>query len=400
MKRFSRVVLIVLDGVGVGALPDAADYGDTGANTLQHVAAACGGLNLPRLQQFGLGNLLKLEGVPAAAIPSAGYGRMAEVSRGKDSTTGHWELAGIRQAADFAVYPQGFPEQIIAEFARQSGLQPLGNIAASGTDIIRQLGPEHLRTGRPIVYTSVDSVFQIAAHEEIIPVDRLYALCQIARDILNPYRIARVIARPFVGTPEAGFQRTPRRHDFSLPPVAETVLERMQAHGYDVIGVGKISDLFAGRGISRSLPSESNAHGMALTLQAFAELRQGLVFTNLIDFDMLFGHRLDTRGFAGALEAFDAWLPELMSLMAVDDLLLISADHGCDPTTPGTDHSREYVPLLGWSPVSGTGQNLGERSSFADMAATLGENFALDWSTGESFLGALSGELDDPDHRF
>jgi len=398
VKRFRRVVLIVLDGVGIGALPDAADYDDAGTNTLQHVAAACGGLNLPRLQQFGLGNLLELKGVPAATVPSASYGRMAEVSRGKDSTTGHWELAGILQAADFAVYPHGFPERIIAEFTRRSGLQPLGNFAASGTDILRQLGPEHLRTGRPIVYTSVDSVFQIAAHEAVIPVDRLYALCQIARDILNPYRVARIIARPFVGTPEAGFQRTSRRHDFSLPPVAETVLERMKAHGYDVTGVGKISDLFAGRGISRSLPSESNAHGMALTLQALAELRQGLVFTNLVDFDMLFGHRLDARGFAAALEAFDAWLPELMSLMAVDDLLLISADHGCDPTTPGTDHSREYVPLLGWSPASGTGQNLGERSSFADLAATLGDNFALDWSTGESFLGALSGELDDPDH--
>jgi len=398
MKRFNRVVLIILDGVGIGALPDAADYGDAEANTLQHVADVCGGLNLPRLQQFGLGNLLPLAGVAAVAKPLASHGRMMEVSRGKDSTTGHWELAGVQQTEPFAVFPQGFPEEIIAEFIRRTGLQPLGNYAASGTEILGQLGAEHLQTGQPIVYTSVDSVFQIAAHEKVIPVERLYEICQIAREILNPYRIARVIARPFVGSVAEGFRRTARRHDFSMPPNADTVLDRLQSQGCEVVGVGKIPDLFAGRGLARALPAESNAHGMELTLQSFAGLRRGLVFTNLVDFDMLFGHRLDAAGFAGALEAFDAWLPKLLAAMTADDLLLISADHGCDPTTPGTDHSREYVPLLAWSPGLRGGYNLGVRRSFADVAATLGENFALGWESGTSFLAALSGELDDPDH--
>ncbi|HKI50852.1 MAG TPA: phosphopentomutase, partial [Geothermobacteraceae bacterium] len=291
-----------------------------------------------------------------------------------------------------------FPEEIIAEFFRRTGLQPLGNYAASGTEILGQLGAEHLQTGQPIVYTSVDSVFQIAAHEKVIPVERLYEICQIAREILNPYRIARVIARPFVGSVAEGFRRTARRHDFSMPPNADTVLDRLQSQGYEVIGVGKISDLFAGRGLTRALPAESNAHGMELTLKSFASLRRGLVFTNLVDFDMLFGHRLDAAGFAAALEAFDAWLPELLAAMTADDLLLISADHGCDPTTLGTDHSREYVPLLAWSSGLNGGYDLGVRSSFADVAATLGENFALGWESGTSFLAALSGKLDDPDH--
>lgn len=398
MKRFNRVVLIILDGVGIGALPDAADYGDAGANTLQHVADVCGGLSLPQLQQFGLGNLLPLAGVAAVAKPLASYGRMMEVSRGKDSTTGHWELAGVQQTEPFAVFPQGFPAEIIAEFTRRTGLQPLGNHAASGTEILGQLGAEHLQTGRPIVYTSVDSVFQIAAHEKVIPVGRLYEICQIAREILNPHRVARVIARPFDGSVAEGFRRTPRRHDFSMPPNAETVLDRLQSQGCEVFGVGKISDLFAGRGLTRALPAESNAHGMELTLKSFAGLRRGLVFTNLVDFDMLFGHRLDAAGFAGALEAFDAWLPVLLAAMTDDDLLLISADHGCDPTTPSTDHTREYVPLLTWSPGLCGGYNLGVRRSFADVAATLGENFTLGWESGTSFLATLSGELGDPNH--
>jgi phosphopentomutase len=397
MKRFRRIVLIVLDGVGIGALPDAADYGDAGANTLQHVAEACGGLALPNLQRLGLGNLLPVMGVPPAAVPAAGYGRMAEISCGKDSTTGHWELAGIHQTHPFAVFPHGFPPEIIDEFARRTDLQPLGNCAASGTDILRQLGEEHIRTGRPIVYTSVDSVFQIAAHEEVIPVARLYELCQVARDILNPYRVVRVIARPFVGSARDGYQRTARRHDFSMPPNAETVLDRFRSTGLEVVGVGKISDLFAGRGITKALLTDNNRHGMALSLKALTELRQGVLFVNLVDFDMLYGHRLDAQGFGAALEAFDAWLPGLMGAMNEEDLLLITADHGCDPTTPGTDHCREYVPLLGWSAGMKAGCALGVRSSFADVAATLGENFGLGWAIGESFLGLLSAEFDDPD---
>jgi phosphopentomutase len=389
MKQFRRIVLIVLDGVGIGALPDAADYGDAGANTLQHVAEACGGLTLPNLQRLGLGNLLPLKGVPAADTPAAGYGRMAEISCGKDSTTGHWELAGIHQLQPFSVFPQGFPAGIIDEFSRRTGLQPLGNVAASGTDILRQLGAEHIRTGRPIVYTSVDSVFQIAAHEEIIPVARLYELCQVAREILNPYRVARVIARPFVGSSQKGFQRTARRHDFSMPPNAETVLDRLQEAGLEVVGVGKIADLFAGRGITRTLLTDNNRHGMISCLKAFSELRRGVLFINLVDFDMLFGHRLDAQGFGRALAEFDAWLPGLMSAMSTDDLLLVTADHGCDPTTPGTDHCREYVPLLGWTPGLKSGCPLGVRSSFADIAATLGENFGLGWTTGKSFLELL-----------
>lgn len=399
MKRFRRVVIIILDGVGIGALPDAAEYGDAQANTLRHVAEASGGLCLPRLQRLGLGNLLELKGVPAHASPQGVYGRMAEVSRGKDSTTGHWEMAGIRQLEPFSVYPQGFPAPIIDEFTRRSGLVPLGNYAASGTEILLQLGEEHLRTGRPIVYTSVDSVFQIAAHEAVIPPERLYAICRIAREILNPYRVARVIARPFVGTTPANFQRTSRRHDFSMAPDAETVLDRLQTMGYTVLGVGKISDLFAGRGISETITTDDNRHGMLATLRALEGLDEGLLLVNLVDFDMLYGHRLDAGGFAAALEEFDAWLPRLMSLLTAEDLLLISADHGCDPTTPGTDHSREYVPLLGWFPGLKTGVRLGDRSSLADVAATLAENFRLDWPTGKSFLGLLSGQPDDLDRR-
>jgi phosphopentomutase len=400
MKRFRRIVLIVLDGVGIGALPDAADYDDAGANTLQHVAESCGGLTLPNLRRLGLGNLLPLKGVPPADKPAAGYGRMNETSCGKDSTTGHWELAGIHQEYPFAVYPQGFPTEIIDEFTRRTGLRPLGNYAASGTDILRQLGEEHMRTGRPIVYTSVDSVFQIAAHEELIPVPRLYELCRVAREILNPYRVVRVIARPFVGSSRDSYRRTARRHDFSMPPNAETILDRLQSAGQEVVGVGKISDLFAGRGITRTLPTENNRHGMAVSLTALGELRQGVLFINLVDFDMLFGHRLDALGFGRALEEFDAWLPGLMAAMNEEDLLLITADHGCDPTTPGTDHCREYVPLLGWTPGLKAGCSLGVRNSFADVAATLGENFGLGWTTGESFLAQLSGKSDDSNQIF
>ena len=386
---FRRVVLIVLDGVGIGELPDAAAYGDVGANTLGHVAEACGGLGLPNLLRLGLGHLLKLPGSVAPERVIGGYGRMLERSVGKDTTTGHWELAGLVQQRPFATYPQGFPAEIIAAFTQATGLEPLGNIAASGTDILRLLGAEHLASGRPIVYTSADSVFQIAAHEEVIPVERLYQICRQARDLLDPYRVGRVIARPFVGTAPENFRRTARRHDFSMPPGGPTILDRLVEAGMEVIGIGKIKDIFAGRGLTRAQASDGNAEGMAQTLGALEQLQRGLVFTNLVDFDMLFGHRLDARGFGRALEEFDAWLPQLLQRLQGDDLLLITADHGCDPQVSGTDHTREYVPLLLWHAGLGAGVNLGDRGGFADVAATIGEALGVAGTSGESLLRCL-----------
>lgn len=388
---FRRVVLIVLDGVGIGALPDAAAYGDVGANTLGHVAAACGGLQLPNMLKLGLGQLLELPGSIQPDRVVGGYGRMLERSVGKDTTTGHWELAGLVQQAPFATYPKGFPAEIIEAFAQATGLEPLGNVAASGTDILRLLGTEHLATGRPIVYTSADSVFQIAAHEEVIPVERLYRICHQTRALLDPYRVGRVIARPFVGSTPEDFRRTARRHDFSMPPGGPTILDQLVQAGMEVTGIGKINDIFAGRGLTRAQSSDGNADGMGQTLAALEQLQQGLVFTNLVDFDMLFGHRLDAKGFGRALEAFDAWLPQLQSVFKADDLLLITADHGCDPQVSGTDHTREYVPLLVWHAGLCEGVNLGERSGFADVAATIGEALGVAGVSGESLLEALPG---------
>jgi phosphopentomutase len=387
--EWRRVVLITLDGVGVGELPDADRYGDAGANTLKHVVQCCGGLQLPTLERLGLGNILPLPGVSPAASPAAAFGRMRELSAGKDTTTGHWELAGVIQTEPFPTYPAGFPREIIEAFVGETGCSPLGNVAASGTDILRHLGEEHLRSGRPIVYTSADSVFQIAAHEDIFPVDRLYEICRIARRILNPYRVGRVIARPFIGSCAADFRRTSRRHDFSLPPTAETILESIQRAGLRVYGVGKIRDIFAGWGITDFVYTGSNAEGMERTLEALEKVEKGLVFTNLVDFDMLFGHRLDPLGFGRALEEFDCWLPRLLERLEPYDLLLITADHGCDPTTPGTDHTREYVPLLAWHPRLRRGSDLGERDSFADVAATIAELFDIEFSVGRSVLSEL-----------
>jgi phosphopentomutase len=383
------VVLITLDGVGIGALPDADRYGDVGANTLEHVARQCGGLTLPNLAKLGLGNILPLQGVSPAATPAAGFGRMLERSAGKDTTTGHWELTGVIQTEPFPTYPAGFPAGIIDAFARETGCVPLGNIAASGTEIIRLLGEEHLASGRPIVYTSADSVFQVAAHEEVIPVERLYEICRIARRILDPYRVGRVIARPFVGSCADDFRRTSRRHDFSLPPTAPTILDGLERAGHTVYGVGKIRDIFAGRGITDYVYSESNADGMAKTLQALSLVEGGLIFTNLVDFDMLFGHRLDPIGFGRALEEFDGWLPRLLQSLQPTDLVLITADHGCDPTTAGTDHGREFVPLLVWHPGLAAGRNLGDRDSFADVAATVADALGVDFSVGRSVMDEL-----------
>ena len=383
---FDRVVLITLDGVGIGAQEDAGDYGDEGADTLGHVARACGGLQLPTLQALGLGNIHPVAGVSPVAEAKGLYGRLREISAGKDTTTGHWELAGIIQTQPFSTYPDGFPAAIMMAFQRETGLEPLGNIAASGTEILKVLGEEHLRTGRPIVYTSADSVFQIAAHEEVIPVERLYEICRIARRLLDPYRVGRVIARPFVGTCAADFRRTSRRHDFSLLPTQKTILDRVKEMGMRVYAVGKIRDIFAGQGVTDSVTSQSNADGMAKTLEALSVVNRGLIFTNLVDFDMLYGHRLEATGFGRALEEFDRWLPRLQQTMGPRDLLVITADHGCDPTTPGTDHSREYVPLLIWHPGLEKGADLGVRASFADVAATVAAALQVPFAVGESVL--------------
>jgi phosphopentomutase len=388
-RHWRRVVLITLDGVGVGAQPDAARYGDAGTDTLGHVAAACGGLRLPNLARLGLGNITPVAGVEAVSSPEASWGRMLERSAGKDTTTGHWELAGLVQERPFPSFPEGFPPEIIAAFKKETGLEPLGNIAASGTEILRQLGEEHCRTGRPIVYTSVDSVFQIAAHEDILPVDRLYEICRIARRILDPYQVCRVIARPFVGKGAEDFRRTPSRRDFSLEPNGTTLLDLLKNAGCQVYGVGKIRDIFAGRGLTGFVKSVSNADGMEKTAQALSLVEKGLIFTNLVDFDMLYGHRLDAAGFGRALEEFDRWLPGFMAAMTPGDLLILTADHGCDPTTPGTDHTRESVPLLCWHPRMTGGRSLGVRRTFADVAATVAELFSLPMDCGDSFACKL-----------
>lgn len=386
---FRRVILLILDGVGVGALPDAAAYGDAAAATLPHVAAAAGGLALPQLQRLGLGRIAPLAGVAAVAAPLGCWGRMAERSPGKDSVTGHWELAGVVLTHPFATFPQGFPPEIIAAFTAVTGLSPLGNIAASGTDILRQLGVQHLQTGRPIIYTSSDSVFQIAAHAAVIAPEELYALCRQAQNILQPHNVCRVIARPFIGTTADNFSRTSGRRDFSSVPPAKTVLEYLSERGLPVCGIGKIKDLYVGRGLTDCWSSENNQQGMAQTLLALDKIKTGLVVTNLVDFDMLYGHRLDASGFASALEDFDRCLPQLCERLRPDDLLLITADHGCDPTTAGSDHSREYVPLLAWSPSFRQGRELGIRDSFADVGATLADNFSTDCGSGRSFLSQL-----------
>jgi phosphopentomutase len=387
--NFRRVILIVLDGVGVGELPDAVLFNDQGAHTLLHVAEQVDGLFLPNLQRLGLGNIVELPGVAPVDKPVAAWGKMAEKSLGKDTTNGHWELAGLVTSEPMATYPDGFPAQILSEFKAATGLDHLGNVVASGTDIIRQLGEEHVATGRPIIYTSSDSVFQIAAHESVIPPEKLYDICRKTRLLLDPYRVSRVIARPFVGTSADTFIRTSRRHDFAMPPAKPTILDRLVEAGYGVTGIGKISDIFAGCGVTKSVSTVSNADGMQQILSSMHCDDAGLLFTNLVDFDMLYGHRLDSSGFARSLEEFDRWLPELMEQMRQDDLLIVTADHGCDPVTSGTDHTREYVPLLAWHKQLREDVSLGIRHSFSDVAATIAANFDLDSVSGDSFLDRL-----------
>ncbi len=371
-----RVVLIVLDSVGVGSLPDADAFGDEGANTLGHVAERCGGLDLPHLEDLGLGNIVPLPGVPPAPAPLASWGRMAEKSRGKDTLTGHWELMGLAIDRPFSLFPGGFPPELIASFKDRTGVEGvLGNKAASGTEIIAELGAEHMRTGLPIVYTSADSVFQIAAHEEVVPLADLYEMCLRARAVCDDWLIGRVIARPFVGRPGV-FKRTANRRDFSMPPPGRTALDLLLEAGRDVTAVGKVESIFAGRGIGRSLPSHSDAEGMGLIRGELRAARRGLIFANLVDFDMLYGHRNDAAGYGAALEAFDVELGRLLPGLDPGDMLIITADHGCDPAYPGTDHTREYVPLLVYGPGL-PARPLGVRDTFADVGASILDVFGL-----------------------
>lgn len=369
MNKIERVTLIVLDSAGVGFSPDAGDYGDLGANTFAHIGYATGGLNVPNMEKLGLGNITDIEGVKKLKITEGAYGKAKEVSKGKDTTTGHWEMAGIITDVPFPTYPKGFPKEIIKEFEEKTGMKTIGNVVASGTAIIEKLGDEHVKTGALIVYTSADSVFQIAAHEDIVPIDKLYEYCKIARKMLN---VGRVIARPFTG--ESGnYERTPRRHDFSLLPTSKTVLNSLKEADKDVIAVGKISDIFAGDGITESKGvNENNLDGIEKTIKALKEDTKGLIFTNLVDFDMLYGHRRDPIGYKNALEEFDSKLPEIYKNMKENDILIITADHGCDPIFKGTDHTREYIPLL----VYGKNVNpvdLKIRGKFSDIADTIEE---------------------------
>jgi len=393
MPGGARAALIVLDGVGVGELPDAARFGDVGSNTLRNTALAVGGLRLPQLGRLGLGNILEVPGVPPDSAPIGCYGRMAEQAAGKDTTSGHWELAGVILDRPFPVYPNGFPPEVLDAFTAAIGRGVLGNKPASGTVIIEELGAEHMRTGKPIVYTSADSVFQIAAHEDVIPVEELYEMCRIAREILTgQHAVGRVIARPFVGSP-GRFQRTPRRKDFSLAPPRPTVLDRLVAAGIPVFSVGKIEDIFAGRGITAGQRTENNMQTVDGVLQRLRrETGPCLIFANCIDFDMLYGHRNDVEGMARALEEFDARVPELLEALRPGDILLVVSDHGNDPTTPSTDHDREHALLLCYSPDGRAGVNLGTRSTFADVAATLAEFFSVDPpEVGTSFLRDIRG---------
>jgi phosphopentomutase len=381
-----RVTLIVLDSVGCGDAPDAGAYGDLGANTLANVSRAVGGLALPNLGGLGLGNLVDIEGVAPVTAADGAYGRLTEVSAGKDTTTGHWELSGVILDKPFPVFPAGFPVELITEYEARIGRETLGNYPASGTEIIKELGETHLRTGRPIVYTSADSVFQVAAHEEIIPVTELYRFCQIARDLLTgEYAVGRIIARPFIGQP-GRFSRTERRKDFSLAPPAKTILDTVKAAGLEVMGVGKIEDIFAHRGLTMSNHTGNNMAGVDAIIDFLNSDSRGLIMANLVDFDALYGHRNNPRGYADALEAFDRRLPEIVQSMTDHDLLLITADHGNDPTAPGTDHSRERVPVLVTGRPAARNINLGTRKSFADIAATIAESLGLLWAgPGYSF---------------
>ncbi len=385
---FRRIFWVVLDSVGIGEMPDAAAYGDVGSDTLGNIARQTP-LWLPTLQSLGLGNIRPIHGIPPVEAPLGSYGKCALASPGKDTTTGHWEMAGILLDRPLPLYPHGFPEEILRAFEAQTGFGILGNKPASGTEIIRELGEEHLRSGKLIVYTSADSVFQIAAHERVAPLPELYRACAIAREILRgEHEVGRVIARPFTGEP-GSFTRTADRRDYAMAPPQGMLLDRLAEAGVAVHSIGKIADVFLHRGITASRKTHSNAEGMAATLDAIGNARSGLVFVNLVDFDMLYGHRNDVPGYARALEEADAWLPAAMAAMRDGDLLMLCADHGCDPTTPSTDHSREYTPLLTYAPRRASAVNLGVRATLADIGQTVAHNFLTSIPRGESFLEAI-----------
>ena len=385
-----RVIIIVLDSVGIGEMPDAGGYGDQGSHTLGNIARLNGGLHLPFLEKLGLGNIESITGVSAQPSPKGSYGKMAERSPGKDTTTGHWEMAGVILERAMPTFPHGFPKEFIERYESAIGRRVMGNEVASGTEIIERLGEEHIRTGKPIVYTSADSVFQVAAHEEVIGLQELMRMCQIARAMLtDELQVGRVIARPFLG--EVGqFYRTPNRHDFALEPPQKILLEYVLEGGLEVCAVGKIYDIYAGRGITNSETTKGNMEGVNKTLEYMSKVNSGLIMANLVDFDMLYGHRNDTLGYAQALEAFDQRLPEIFAALRSEDMLIITADHGCDPTLSGTDHTREYVPLLIHGPTLKKGVNLGVRSTFADLGATVAEYLETKRLTnGQSFLKQL-----------
>lgn len=388
-SAFDRMVLIVLDSVGIGEMPDAAAWGDAGSDTLGHILASRE-VRLPNLQSYGLGNIRPLQNLPPIENPRGSYGRCALRSNGKDTTTGHWEMAGIILEHAFPTYPQGFPPAIIDRFvteARVPGI--LGNVPASGTEIIKELGEEHVRTGKPIVYTSADSVFQIAAHEEVIPVERLYEICETARNILRGEdEVGRVIARPFLGETGA-FRRTENRHDYAVPPPRGNLLVALSEAGLDVVCIGKVASIYDAMGVTQNLTAKNNNQSIDQTINALHQDTRGLIFSNLVDFDMLYGHRRDTEGYARALEHFDARLPEIEAAMNERDVFIIAADHGNDPTFPGTDHTREYSPLIVFGKSARAGIDLGIRSSLSDIGQTIAENFGLKLDAGESFLKAV-----------
>lgn len=391
LPRFKRIVFIVLDSVGIGELPDAAQFGDGGAHTLGHILARVPNTKLANMQKLGLGNIAELPHVPPVDQPEGYYGKMNEVSVGKDTMTGHWELMGLKINTPFNTYPEGFPAELIQQFEKQTGRKVLCNQPASGTEVLEAYGAEQMKTGAWIVYTSADSVFQIAAHEEIIPLEELYEACKIARQLTfaPEYSVGRVIARPYVGQP-GHFKRTPNRHDYAVKPPESTVMNLLADAGHDVIAVGKINDIFDGEGVTESYPTKSNEHGIEVTLGQLDREFNGLLFTNLVDFDSLYGHRRDPEGYARALEVFDYAVPDLMSKIGSDDLLIISADHGNDPVHSGTDHTREYVPVLLYSPSLQSPASIGVRDTYADLGATIADNFGVQPPLhGKSFLNLL-----------
>lgn len=387
-----RVIFIVLDSVGIGALPDAEKYGDKGANTLGHVAAFNNGLNLPNMESLGLGNIDGIENINKVDSPIGVYGKLYEASNGKDTVTGHWEMVGVESKIAFPTYPNGFPKDVIEEFEKKTGRKVIGNKPASGTEILVELGEEQLKTGDLIVYTSADSVFQIAANEEIIPLEDLYKYCEIAREMLTgEHSVARVIARPFVGKTKDTFTRTSNRRDYALLPPHETTLDALKKNGVKVMAVGKIEDIFSGKGITDAIHTKDNMDGVDKTLDYMKSNDSGLIFTNLVDFDMKWGHRNDAAGYGKGLEDFDIRLKEIMDNMTDNDVLFITADHGCDPTMPGTDHSREYVPFLAYGKEIKSGYNLGIKTGFFNIGQTILDIFNIEpLKNGESFLKEIS----------